>query len=224
MEFINIPTEQTTAFTDAVLATVAVVSALYLLWISKDNRWKTILWVCIFSLLGLTSGLGVIVHGLKISSILQTTLWNILYISLGLLVAFFIVAVVYDIWGESAAKRILPIMMCIGFVFWGFTLIWPDSFLVFTVYEAIGMIFALGGYFWLACRNNFKGAWVMFAGILITIFAAVIQADEAISITYIWSFDHNGVYHLVQMVGILLLVSGLRSSLLSFRNKESDKI
>ena len=223
MEFIDIPAEQTTALTDALMAGVAAASAIYLHRFSRENRWKIKLWVSLFSLLAFASFLGAFVHGFKISSMLQTLLWHPLYISLGLVVAVFMVAVVYDILGESAAKRILPIMLGIGVAFWGVSLVWPDSFLVFIIYEAAGMILALGGYFWLACIKKFKGAWVMSAGILVTIFAGIIQAGNEFSFTYIWSFDHNGIYHLVQMVGVLLLVSGVRRSLFSITYTKPKK-
>jgi hypothetical protein len=67
MEFIDIPTEQTSSVTDAVLAIMAVAAAIYLLQISQKARWKTTLWVCLFGLLALASVLGTIAHGFKMS-------------------------------------------------------------------------------------------------------------------------------------------------------------
>ena len=79
------------------------------------------------------------------------------------------------------------------------------------------MLLALGGYIWLACQGRLEGTWLMAAGILVTIIAAGVQAGKAVSFTINWSFDHNGVYHLIQMVGIVLLVAGLRKALCSPR-------
>ncbi len=215
MDFIDIPTEQTTAITDAILAVMAIAAAIYLHRIGQHNRWKTTLWVWILGLLALAAILGTVAHGFKMSTVLQTFLWAPLYLSLGLLVALFVVAVVYDIWGEVKARRILPIMVATGVGFFGVTLIWPDSFLVFIIYEAVAMLFALGGYIWLAYHNRLAGAWLMVAGIFLTIVAAGVQASDAvISFTPNLSFDHNGIYHLIQMVGIVLLVAGLRKALL----------
>jgi len=53
----------------------------------------------------------------------------------------------------------------------------------------------------------------MAAGILVSIIAAGIQANKSVIVTFIWRFDHNGIYHLVQIVGLLLLFAGLRKSL-----------
>ena len=70
-------------------------------------------------------------------------------------------------------------------------------------------------YIWLAARGQLEGAWVMAAGVLITIVAAGIQASEAVFVTLIWAFDFNGIFHMVQMIGLLVLVAGLRIALLA---------
>lgn len=215
MQIIDIPAEQVTAVTDAILAVMALAAALHLHKISRRDRWKTNLWVCFFGLLALASILGTIAHGFKMTKTLHTFLWYPLYLSLGILVALFTVAVVYDVWGEALARRLLPVMAFIGGGFFAITLIWPDSFLVFIIYEVLAMLFALGGYLWLAYRGRLDGSRLMAAGILVTIIAAGIQASKAISFTFIWSFDHNGVYHLVQMLGIILLVAGVRKMILT---------
>ena len=215
MGFIDIPTEQTTAVTDAILAVMVIAVAVYLHRIGQKNRWKTTLWIWVCGLLALSAILGTIVHGFEISKAFQTFLWHPIYLSLGLLVALFIVAVVYDIWGEAIARRVLPIMVVIGVGFFGITLVRPNSFLIFIIYEAVVMFFALGGYIWVSYRGHLEGAWLMAVGILVTIIAAGVQASKAFSLTFIWSFDHNGIYHLIQMVAIALLGAGLRKALFS---------
>ncbi|MDJ0809258.1 MAG: hypothetical protein QNJ01_04110, partial [Desulfobacterales bacterium] len=62
-------------------------------------------------------------------------------------------------------------------------------------------------------RGRLKGAWLMAGGILATIVAAGVQAGRLLAFTFIWPFDHNGVYHLIQMAGIVLIVAGLRRGL-----------
>jgi hypothetical protein len=102
-------------------------------------------------------------------------------------------------------------------IFFGVTLIKPDSFLVFIVYEAVALLFALGVYIWLTWAGQLLGAGWMAAGVLLTISAAVVQASwdgKAHPLTFIWQFDQNGLYHLIQMAGVLLLLAGLRTALL----------
>ena len=213
MEFIDIPTEQTTAVTDAILAVLAIASAVHLHRIGPKDRWKANLWAWVFRLLAIAAALGAIVHGFKMSPSLHAFLWHPIKLSLGLLVALFMVAAVYDMWGATNARRALLAMVLIGIGFFGITLIWPDNFLVFIVYEVVAMLFALGGYTWMAFRGRLKGAWLMAGGIFTTIVAAGVQAGRLVSFTFIWSFDHNGVYHLIQMAGIVLIVAGLKRDL-----------
>lgn len=213
MAFIDIPTEQTTAVTDIMLGLLAVAGAVYLYRIGQKYRWKTTLWMLLFGLLAIAAFLGSIAHGFQMPPAIKTILWHPIKLSLGLLVALFVVAVVYDIQGEAIARRLWPAMVVIGVGFLGITLIWPHSFLVFIIYETVAMLFALGGYTWLAWRGRLEGAGLMVAGILTTIVAAGVQAGKLFSFTFVWSFDHNGVYHLIQMVGIGLLLAGLNKAL-----------
>jgi len=47
------------------------------------------------------------------------------------------------------------------------------------------------------------------AGILLNIAAAVIQSIDSIAITILVPFDHNGVFHLVQVAALVTLTAGL---------------
>ena len=213
MDIINIPTEQTTAATDAILAVMAVAAVVYLQQNTNKDRWKANIWTGVFAFLALASALGAIAHGFVMSEALQAMFWQPLYLSLGVLIALFVVGALYDMFGKNTAKKGLPILVGIGLAFFGVTLVWPDNFLVFIIYELAAMLFALGGYTWLAFKGRLAGAWLMVGGIFMTIFAAGVQATRLFSFTFIWQFDHNGVYHLLQMVGLALLVASLHKAL-----------
>lgn len=213
MDFIDIPTEQTTAVTDLMLAVWAAGCAVYLHRIGARARWKTNLWIALLALLAAAAALGAIVHGFQMGPALRTLLWQPIKLFLGLLVALFIVAATYDIRGEAAARRAMPAMVLVGVGFFAITLIWPGRFLVFIIYETLAMLIALAGYTWLAGRGRLRGAWLMTGGILTTIAAAGVQAGRLLAFTFIWPFDHNGVYHLIQMAGIVFIVAGLRKDL-----------
>jgi hypothetical protein len=73
------------------------------------------------------------------------------------------------------------------------------------------MLFAFVVYTILAFRKKLKGAGLMAAGILVTIIAAAIQAIETIKVSAIWVFDHNGIFHIVQMIGLIFLLRGLQA-------------
>jgi hypothetical protein len=215
MKFIDIPTEQTTAITDVILAMVALGCLWYLRRIGPGNPWKTNLWSWIFGLLALAALLGAIAHGFQMSRKINNLFWQPLNLSLGLTVALFVIAVIYDRWGYETARRVLPVMLVMAVAFYGVTVANPGSFLVFIIYEAAAMLFALGVYGWLAWHGQLNGAGLMTAGVLITIIAAGVQAGEAVAVTIIWPFDYNGIYHLIQIVGLLVLLAGLRAALLS---------
>jgi hypothetical protein len=105
-------------------------------------------------------------------------------------------------------------MLLTGLGFYVLTSRFPGIFFVFIVYEGLALAFALGAYVFLSLRGELEGAGLMAAGILISIVAAGVQFKKSISFTLIWHFDHNGVYHLIQTVGLLLLLIGLRCSVL----------
>jgi len=214
-QFIDIPTERTTAATDVLLALLAVVCAVYLARVgSARDPFKTRVWCAAFGLLAFASAMGAVAHGFQMSERLNRALWQPLNLALGLVIALFVVGVVYDRWGQAAAQRALPITLGMGVVFFLVTVLIPGSFLVFILYEAVAMLFALAVYLLIAARGTLPGAWSMVAGVAITIAAAVIQALGITRVHVIWDFDHNGVFHLVQVAGVIVLTGGLRTALL----------
>jgi hypothetical protein len=107
-------------------------------------------------------------------------------------------------------------MVVIGLAFFSITLIKPGNFTVFIVYEAVAMLLALGAYVWLAATGRLPGAGWMAAGVLATIVAAAVQAGwkgQDNPLILIWQFNQDGLYHLIQMVGVVFLLIGLRAAL-----------
>jgi hypothetical protein len=189
-----------------------------LLQIGQGDPWKAGLWAWAFGLLALAAALGTVAHGFKMSAVTNQRFWQPLNLALGLTVALFVVGVVYDIWGLAAAQQILPLMLSFGVVFFAVTQVIGGAFLVFIFYEAAAMFFALGAYGWLAATGRLPGAAWMAAGVLVTMIAAAVQAGwngRKRPLTFIWQFDQNGLYHLIQMVGVILLLLGLRAALLA---------
>jgi hypothetical protein len=216
MKYIKNPTEQSTAITDILLALVAFGGILILSRnITNSNEsWKIIIWSSAFGLIGLAAALGAVAHGLVISRTVHDRIWQLLNVLLALAVSLFVAGVVYDLWGLAVCFKVLPVMLAAGLGFFGATLLYPGIFFIFIVYEGLALIFALSAYIYLAVRGEPAGAAFMAAGILISILAAGIQAKKSISLTVIWQFDHNGIYHIVQILGLILLLVGLRGSLL----------
>ncbi|NIM52964.1 MAG: hypothetical protein GTO22_27630 [Gemmatimonadales bacterium] len=210
-----VPTELTTAATDVLLGVVAVAGVIYLYRLRDSDRWKVQVWAAVLGLLAVASLLGAVAHGLELEPGVRDLLWQPLFVLLGLVVALFVVAAVYDWRGRLAASRMLPAMVIVALGFYAVTRVISGTFLVFIAYEAAAMVLALSVYTLLAARRRLRGAGVIAMAIALNILAAAIQATGTVSVTIIWPFDHNGVFHLVQMAALVVLVAGLQASLRS---------
>ncbi len=216
MKFIKNPAEKTTAVTDIMLALVAFGGIVFLrnLQLNSVGLWKINIWSAAIGLIGLAATLGAVAHGVVLSRTLHHRLWLVLNMALSLAVSLFVVGVVYDLWGFKISLTTLPILLIAGLGFYLMTLIYPGIFFLFIVYEVVALVFALGAYIIIATHKVMPGAWWMAAGIFFSIIAAAIQTKKSIVLTFIWQFDHNGIYHLVQVLGLMFLLIGLRWSML----------
>jgi len=214
MRFVKDPVEKTTAATDIILALVAFGGIVFLqsLLSNSSELWKINIWSAAIGLIGLAAALGAVAHGLVLSQTFHHRIWLVLNMALSLAVSLFVVGVVYDLWGFEISLTTLPILLTTGLGFYLTTLIYPDIFFLFIVYEVVALIFALCAYIFLTIQKDQPGAWLMAAGILVSIIAAGIQANKSVVLTFIWRFDHNGIYHLLQVVGLMLLLMGLQWS------------
>jgi hypothetical protein len=157
--------------------------------------------------------LGAVAHGFAWSAAVWDLLWLPLFLLLGLTVALFVTGAIYDLRGLPAARRSVPLLMVLALAFFGVTQVASGAFLVFVLYEAAAMLFALCVYGYLAAKEATRAMSLMVLGVGLNIVAAAIQATQAASFTIIWPFDHNGVFHLVQMVALVVICAGLQSSL-----------
>ena len=215
MKFVKDPLEQTTAATDIVLALVAFGGIVFLLGLllNSGELWKISICSAAIGSIGLAAALGAVAHGLILSRTLHHFSWLVLNLALSLAISLFVVGVVYDLWGFEVSLKTLPILVITGLGFYLTTLFYPGIFFLFIVYEGVALVFALAAYIYLTIQQDLPGAYLMAAGILASIIAAGTQANKSVVVTFIWRFDHNGIYHLVQVVGLLLLFAGLRKSL-----------
>lgn len=211
MEFIDIATERTTAATDVLLALIAAAAALLVNRAARPtDPERGRIWMSAFVLVAVASVIGAAAHGIRMSERTNFVLWQPLNLALGLTIAMFVIGVVYDLTRGSMPKAVAPILVGVGVVFYAITLRVPGTFIVFVLYETVAMLFALSAYVAMALRRSLAGAWLMAAGILVTIIAAAVQATGALRVAILWEFDHNGIFHVIQMVGVVLLLLGLR--------------
>ena len=208
MNLVASPTELTTSATDAMLA-IECGGVLAWLWRKPTgDRWRVGLWSWVFGLLAFASLLGSVAHGLKLPTVWQTALWKPLNLSLGLLVALFLTGALFDWQGRVFAQRLIPLSIGLGGVFFGLTELFTGGFVIFVVYEAAVMAAAMAIYASLAATRRLKGAGVVAAAICLNLAAAGVQASS-FSVKAFVPFDHNGLFHLIQMAGIATLGLGL---------------
>jgi hypothetical protein len=153
-----------------------------------------------------------VAHGLDLSPTVRAALWQPLYLSLGLTVSLFLAAAVADWRGERAGRAALPWAIAAGLGFFVLTRLAGGSFGLFIVYEGIAMVATFAIYLHLWIARGRAGAGKVALGIALTLVAAAIQASS-LRVRIIWPFDHNGLFHLVQMVAVLVLVGGLRQGM-----------
>lgn len=200
-------TELTTAATDAALAAVSGAFAFLFAFRRSGNRWRMGLWAWVFGLTALGAALGAAAHGLALSGMVRWALWQPLYLSLGLTIALFLVGAVRDWRGEAPARRLLPAALAVGAIFYGITVIDRGSFGLFLAYETAAMLAAFIIYVPLAAGGQ-RGAGYVAAGIALTLVAGGVQAST-LSLTLVWPFDHNALFHLVQTAALFVLAHGV---------------
>jgi hypothetical protein len=205
-------TELTTAATDAAVGLLCLAVLLRLVAIPVNATWKRALWCWVFGLLGLASVLGAVVHGLELSESVQAVIWRPLYLSLGLTVALFFIGGIHDWRGEAAARALFPWAVGIGAGFFALTQLLGGAFLIFVIYEATAMAATLAMYVFLSTTGRLAGAGMISVGIGLSIVAAAVQAS-ALSVRLIVPFDHNGLFHLVQLTATAAFANGLRRGL-----------
>jgi hypothetical protein len=213
MKIIESPTERSTALTDALIAAISLRYAAELLGYRRRSPWRASVWAGTFGSLAFSGALGAVVHGLQMPEPRRTALWRPLTLSLGVTVALFADGATADLLGERAARRALPGLLLSALGLYAISQRLQRGFIVFIVYEAVAMLFALGVYAHLAQGGRLLGAQQMAAGILLSILAAAVQSSS-LELTILGvPLDHNGLFHIVQIAGLPLLAAGLRATL-----------
>lgn len=200
--------ELTTAATDALLAAQSLAGALWLRRRLAAAPARAAAWELVFGLLAGASALGALAHGLALSPAARERLWQPIFLLLGLVVAAFALAAIQDLLGEPAARRARWPALGVGVAFWAATQLVGGAFLIFVAYEAVAMLAALGAYVALAVRRRLPGAATIAGGILLDLAAAGVQAS-ALRCDGFVPLDHNGLFHVVQMVSLGVLFAGI---------------
>jgi uncharacterized membrane protein len=203
-----IPTQLTTAATDLLLALTALAGAWFLRR-GRGQRWRERIWSGVFGLMAFSALLGAVAHGLVLPDPDTPRIWGPAYLALGGMLALFAAGTINDCWGERVARRTLPAVLVGVLIFCLAAFYLAGDFVVFVLFEGAVLLFALCCYILAAVRRS-PGSALTAAGILVTIAAAILQTRRDLRFTFYGEFDNNGIFHLVQLPGLMLLLAGLR--------------
>ena len=204
-------TELTTGITDAILAMLAAGSFVWILLYRCQNTVKAGIWLVIFAMLFVASALGAVSHSFLMTQNAQAWLWQPLYLALGVMMAMIAVGAAHDNWGSATGRRFMIPALGLALVFYAVTLVADGMFIVFVIYEATVMLFALA----IFARLGKPGARRLACGIAVSIAAAIVQAIHSLEFKLVWEFDHNGIFHIIQMPGVFFLAAGVVAGLKS---------
>lgn len=205
---VDSPTELTTAATDFVLAIEAAI-CFALLHLSRIRSFRSRLWLALFATFALSALLGAVAHAIRMPQAINGLLWHPLYFLLGLVLTLLALIGLYDRFGELAARRWLPRLLPLPALVAVVTWLGGGAFVWFVLFEGAVMLFAIALYLGLVIRRT-PGAGLILAGLAISIVAAIVQAAGPYTVEMFWLFDHNGIFHLVQMPGLLCFYLGAR--------------
>lgn len=208
MDLVASATERTTAATDAVLA-AAVIAVLVAVWRATPPSLPRSIWLAALASLAAASAMAAAAHGLALAEPARQRLWQPLWLLLGVMIALFVVGAVCDWRGERAARAWLRPMLAVALMFYLASRLAGGSFLAFVVYEAAGLLFALGVYLGLARRGR-PGAVALAIALGMSLGAGAVQATSWRVQFAGLPFDHNALFHLLQLAGLPFLAFGLR--------------
>lgn len=207
LELVSAATERTTAATDALLV-LTVSGGVLLVRRAAPPTWRRQVWLAALSAFGASALLGTVVHGLALPPEPLELLWQLLYLLLGLAVALFAAGALADWRGERAARASLPVLLALAAAAYLAVQASGGDFRVFLLFQGAALLLALSVYGRLALRAR-AGAGAMALALGVSLAAGAVQAADKLTVRLVWPFDHNGLFHLVQLVGVLLLVRGL---------------
>ncbi|RMF09895.1 MAG: hypothetical protein D6762_02620 [Candidatus Neomarinimicrobiota bacterium] len=201
--------EPMTAFTDLLITIFALYFAWRLSFVYRATLQNTTWhWIRVFWFLALGSFLGAVSHGLGpyFSPALRDGIWKATTLSIGLVSCFFLLAGGYTVFNYATMQwiRWLPVLALAAYT----VVILRDArFINVVKFYAPSLVLVLLFMIYLYFQGRVAGSGAVALGIGISFLAAGIQVSG-------WdlhpSFNHNDVYHVVQILGMYSIYQGAR--------------
>jgi hypothetical protein len=180
--------EPVTALTDYALAAVSAVLGFRLLQ-------RTRLWALAFFALALAALLGGTWHGFWRSDLL----WKATTLSVGVASFGMVAGSAFDT-TRGTLLRFLVAFASVKLLLYAFWMLRHDDFIWVVVDTVVALVLVAALYLW-----RFKG-W-MLAGVAISILAGAVQASGFALHAH---FNHNDLYHLIQIAAMVAFYKGLK--------------
>jgi hypothetical protein len=209
MILIESPTELTTSATDLLLGIECVFIIIVLRRAPAVDRLRTFLWCGVFGLLAFSSFLGVVAHGLDLPASTRKALFMPIFLCLGVTVALFPAGALLEWRGRDKAAPLLWFSVAVSIILFVPGWLFPRALILFVIYEALAIVGALAVYSFLAVTRRLKGSAFISLAVLLSLAAAGVQASQ-VSMRILFPFDHNGIFHLIDMAALAMLGWGLR--------------
>jgi Flp pilus assembly pilin Flp len=195
--------EPITTLTDYALAAESFIFAA-LLWQSlpPKNYPTPYLWIAAFISVAIAATCGGTYHGFTLSPLAQWTLWRILTAALSITSACLLAVTVYELppsprtWGLGAIALKSTLYL-------SWTTFNPHFVYILLDYLS-AMLLLLAIQIKIAAHSKTSSLWII-AGVLASLIAAVVQG---LSLNLTEHFNHNDLYHLIQMVALFLFYKG----------------
>ncbi|MBN1151137.1 hypothetical protein JXA84_07980 [candidate division WOR-3 bacterium] len=80
--------------------------------------------------------------------------------------------------------------------------------IIIKIYQFASLMFSGSVFLFVFFKDKNLGATPMVIGVFMTIVSAAIQFIGSLSFRFFWTFDHNGIFHLIQLAGLVFVFAG----------------
>ncbi len=212
MPLVKSPTELTTAATDLILGIECAVILILLWQTPSPERWRIYLWSGFFGSLTASSLLGAVAHGWEVSPGLRQILFLLIFGGIGLSVGLLSIGAWGEVFGGAWVGKALWFLVALGILLVGMGRFYRWILLVGGTLGVSAFFFSLGVYGFLAWSRSTSAVLLIVAALLLSLAGGAVQTSRW-TLHLIFPLDHNGLFHLVEMVALGLLGAGVRIGL-----------
>ena len=196
--------EPTTAITDFVIFFMGCYYSWVMMNIPSSMFHK--IWAISFITLSLGALLGGISHGFgpMLSKVAKMIIWRLTLLFIGLTALVLLFSVLMIITDGEINIRILPFFVIL-FGYYNYKVYKNDSFLIAVKFYLPFIVISLACFLYVFIYKGYVGALFISVGLLVSIFASLIQSSKIVLHRH---FNHNDLFHIVQMIGMYLMFEG----------------